>query len=104
MNNQICNIENEKRELVENINNLVNEAKELKVNIDNLKNEKKKLKQNILEVNKENDSLKKNSIVIERNLKSVIDAKDNIIRSYENSLSWRVTRPIRKIREFIKKI
>ena len=104
MNNQICNIENEKRELVENINNLVNEAKELKVNIDNLKNEKKKLKQNILEVNKENDSLKKNSIVIERNLKSVIDAKDNIIRSYENSLSWRVTRPIRKIRGFIKKI
>ena len=56
-----------------------------------------------MDIKNERSALKKDNILLEKKLKDVANIKDNIVQAYENSLSWRVTKPMRKIRNIIKK-
>lgn len=85
------------------MSNLIQENENMKNKICNIKDAKKKLEKEIMDIKNERSALKKDNILLEKKLKDVANIKDNIVQAYENSLSWRVTKPMRKIRNIIKK-
>ena len=83
-----------------NVEKLEKEIQEL---IMQKKNLEEQLERKVQELTRQIEVLEENYNILEYDLKNKIKEKDNIIARYENSLSWKVTRPIRKMRSFIKK-
>ena len=117
LNDTIINIEKEKKQLNDTIVNIEKEKKQLNDTITNIEKEKKKLLKINEEINSNNNDLRTENNELKAKVKQLnIETEETIIKNeelqgkiehiinnYENSKSWKITKPLREINKLVKK-